>query len=73
MQERYLRNVIEAALLAAGRPLSVAELIEVFDAREQPAAEEVRRCWKRSKPTTPIAVSSSGKWPAAFVSRSGTP
>lgn len=42
MQERYLRNVIEAALLAAGRPLSVAELIEVFDTREQPAAEEVR-------------------------------
>jgi segregation and condensation protein B len=42
MQERYVRNVIEAALLAAGRPLSVAELIEVFDAREQPAADEVR-------------------------------
>ena len=42
MQERYLKNVIEAALLAAGRPLSVAELIEVFDAREQPAADEVR-------------------------------
>jgi segregation and condensation protein B len=42
MQERYLRNVIEAALLAAGRPLSVAELIEIFDAREQPAADEVR-------------------------------
>jgi segregation and condensation protein B len=42
MQERYLKNLIEAALLAAGRPLSVAELIEVFDAREQPAADEVR-------------------------------
>jgi segregation and condensation protein B len=42
MQERYLKNVIEAALLAAGRPLSVAELIEMFDAREQPAAGEVR-------------------------------
>jgi segregation and condensation protein B len=42
MQERYLRNVIEAALLAAGRPLSVAELVEMFDAREQPEAGEVR-------------------------------
>jgi len=42
MQERYLKNVIEAALLAAGRPLSVAELVEMFDAREQPEAGEVR-------------------------------
>jgi segregation and condensation protein B len=42
MQERYLKNVIEAALLAAGRPLSVAELVEMFDAREQPEADEVR-------------------------------
>jgi segregation and condensation protein B len=42
MQERYLKNVIEAALLAAGRPLSVAELIEMFDARERPEAAEVR-------------------------------
>src|SRR5262245_813452 len=42
MQERYLKNVIEAALLAAGRPLSVAQLIEMFDAREQPEAAEVR-------------------------------
>jgi segregation and condensation protein B len=42
MQERYLKNVIEAALLAAGRPLSVAELVEMFDGREQPEADEVR-------------------------------
>ena len=42
MQERYLKNLIEAALLAAGRPLSVAELVEMFDAREQPEADEVR-------------------------------
>jgi segregation and condensation protein B len=42
MQERYLKNVIEAALLAAGRPLSVAELVEMFDAREQPETDEVR-------------------------------
>ena len=31
MNEEHLRNVIEAALLAAGRPLSLAELAQLFD------------------------------------------
>jgi len=42
MQEHYLRNVIEAALLAAGRPLSVADLAELFDERERPESDEIR-------------------------------
>jgi len=42
MQEHYLRNVIEAALLAAGRPLSVADLGELFDERERPENDEIR-------------------------------
>jgi len=31
MTESHIRNVIEAALLAAGKPLQPAELVEVFD------------------------------------------
>ena len=42
MQEHYLKNVIEAALLAAGRPLSIADLGEVFDERERPENDEIR-------------------------------
>jgi segregation and condensation protein B len=42
MHGQYLKNVVEAALLAAGRPLSVAQLAELFDERERPANEELR-------------------------------
>ncbi|HKE44631.1 MAG TPA: SMC-Scp complex subunit ScpB [Steroidobacteraceae bacterium] len=42
MQEHYLKNVIEAALLAAGRPLSIADLAEIFDERERPESDEIR-------------------------------
>lgn len=42
MQGQYLKNVVEAALLAAGRPLSIQQLAELFDERERPAADEVR-------------------------------
>lgn len=38
----YLKNVVEAALLAAGRPLSVAQFAELFDERERPTVEEIR-------------------------------
>jgi segregation and condensation protein B len=42
MNENYLKNVVEAALLAAGRPLGVAELRDLFDefARPELAAIE---------------------------------
>lgn len=42
MNEHYLRNVIEAALLAAGRPVQPAELIQLFDESARPAMEQLR-------------------------------
>jgi len=41
MNEQYVKNVIEAALLAAGRPLKVDELVAVFDQRDGSTAAEV--------------------------------
>jgi segregation and condensation protein B len=42
MNEHYLRNVIEAALLAAGRPVQPAELTQLFDESVRPTIEQVR-------------------------------
>ncbi len=42
MNDQYVKNVIEAALLAAGRPLSMDELVSVFDERDGSNSEEVR-------------------------------
>jgi segregation and condensation protein B len=42
MNDHYVKNVIEAALLAAGRPLTMDELISVFDERDGSNADEVR-------------------------------
>jgi segregation and condensation protein B len=42
MNESYIRNVIEAALLAAGGPLPVAELMRLFDDGVRPSAHAVR-------------------------------
>jgi segregation and condensation protein B len=42
MNDQYVKNVIEAAMLAAGRPLSMDELVGVFDERDESSAEEVR-------------------------------
>ncbi len=39
MNEIYVKNVVEAALLAAGRPLTMEELLGVFDERDGPTAE----------------------------------
>lgn len=36
MSDQYIRNVIEAALLAAGRPLPLAELTSLFGSQEEP-------------------------------------
>ena len=41
MNDQYVRNVIEAALLAAGRPLTADELVSLFDERDGFNAEEV--------------------------------
>jgi segregation and condensation protein B len=42
MNESYIRNVIEAALLAAGGPVPVAELLRLFDEAVRPSAQAVR-------------------------------
>src|SRR3982074_3525136 len=42
MSESYVRNVIEAALLAAGTPLPVAELTRLFEDSARPSAHQVR-------------------------------
>ena len=42
MNEHYLRNVIEAALLAAGRPVQPAELIQLLDENARPSSERMR-------------------------------
>ncbi|HEV2704187.1 MAG TPA: SMC-Scp complex subunit ScpB [Steroidobacteraceae bacterium] len=41
MSESYRRNVVEAALLAAGRSLQLADLAQVFEANEQPTDAEL--------------------------------
>ncbi|MGO8857346.1 MAG: SMC-Scp complex subunit ScpB [Steroidobacteraceae bacterium] len=42
MNDQYVRNVIEAALLAAGRPLAADELVTLFDERDGSNAAEVQ-------------------------------
>lgn len=42
MNDLYVKNVIEAALLAAGRPLAEDELVTLFDERDGSNADEVR-------------------------------
>jgi len=42
MNESYIRNVIEAAMLAAGRPLSLAELAQLFEEASRPTTAELR-------------------------------
>jgi segregation and condensation protein B len=42
MSDNYLKNVVEAALLAAARPVSLAELQQVFDEHSRPTAKEMR-------------------------------
>jgi segregation and condensation protein B len=42
MNEHDLKHLIEATLLAAGRPVSTEQLLELFDERERPSVEELR-------------------------------
>jgi segregation and condensation protein B len=42
MNESYIKNVIEAALLAAGRPLQLGELAQLFDATGGPGTDAIR-------------------------------
>ena len=47
MNEQYVRNVIEAALLAAGRPLSIDELLVLFEERDRPQKDEIKTALQR--------------------------
>ena len=42
MNEFYVRNVVEAALLAAGKPLLLAELGQLFDESVRPKVEDLQ-------------------------------
>lgn len=42
MSEQFSRNVVEAALLAAGRSLTLNELVQVFDPLSRPQPDELR-------------------------------
>jgi segregation and condensation protein B len=42
MNEHDLKHLIEATLLAAGRPVSSEQLLELFDERERPTPEQLR-------------------------------
>jgi len=42
MNEFYIRNVLEAALLAAGKPLQLAEMSQLFEDTTRPKAEDIR-------------------------------
>jgi segregation and condensation protein B len=42
MTETYFKNVIEAALLAAARPVSLSELQQIFDEQARPSIKELR-------------------------------
>lgn len=41
MNEHDLKHLIEATLLAAGRPVPTQELLELFDERERPTSEQL--------------------------------
>src|SRR5262245_6437749 len=42
MSENYIKNVVEAALLAAGRPLQLTELAQLFDENARPELTALR-------------------------------
>jgi segregation and condensation protein B len=42
MSDTYFKNVIEAALLAAGRPVPLSELQQMFDEHSRPSPKELR-------------------------------
>jgi segregation and condensation protein B len=42
MNPTELKNLVEATLLAAGRPVTEAQMLELFDERERPSAEQLK-------------------------------
>lgn len=43
MAAKQLRNILEAALLAAGRPLNLDELMALFEDSDRPARSDIRK------------------------------
>ena len=43
MNELEMKHLLEAALLAAGRPLTTQQLTELYDERERPSAEQINQ------------------------------
>jgi segregation and condensation protein B len=43
MSDAYFKNVVEAALLAAARPVSVSELVQIFEEHNRPTPKELRK------------------------------
>ena len=41
MNELEMKHMLEAALLAAGRPLTTQQLVELYDERERPSNEQI--------------------------------
>jgi segregation and condensation protein B len=42
MNDHDLKHIIEATLLAAGRPITSQQMLDLFDERERPTAEQLR-------------------------------
>ncbi len=42
MNEIDLKHTIEATLLAAGRPVTTQQLLDLFDERERPTSEQLQ-------------------------------
>ena len=47
MNEQQLKNIIEAALLAAGQPLTIDRMLSLFEEKKQPTKEMVRAAIKQ--------------------------
>lgn len=43
MNELEMKHLLEAALLAAGRPLTTQQLTELYDERERPSVEQIKQ------------------------------
>jgi len=71
MNESHIRNVIEAALLAAGKPLQPAELVDLFDEGSRPQLPDVHAALTALIANTRTVASSSKRPPRASAFRCG--
>ncbi|MCK7582761.1 MAG: SMC-Scp complex subunit ScpB [Chromatiales bacterium] len=72
MSQNPLSDVLEAVLLAAGRPVSVEQMLELFEEQQRPTAEEVQRGARRARePLRRAAPASCARSRAAGACRCG--